>query len=311
MENKQEIRQSDNKVLVEGVVKENNLKKLDDTTIAGHLILATSSDSEHKVNFYATAKTKAGADSKSYANLTHALEYVSMVDLIANGHTQEEALEQATKVIVKSGELKMNDYYNADRGNLSSFPEIKANFVETIKKEFNPRAEFDIEGVITSIAPEMTTGDDPEETGRVKVKLVAFDYKGAAMPFEFVASGDTATYLTIAYEINKTSNVWGVLENSIERKVVKKEGFGSSKEEVFENVTREMVITSGQPEQVDEESPLAYKLEAVKTALAEREVYLEGLKNKDDNKKKGFGQPASTQTSPTSQPTQADKVRKW
>jgi len=294
MENKTTLRESFNKVSIVGVVKENNLEyyeKEGRRAVRGDLVIKTGENSEHKLKCYAGEITSKGKVNPSFNSLEKAMSYTSLATLMASGISKEDALEQASKVVVDGAKLKMNDYYNSNKKDISSYPEISFSFIETVKKEFTPQAFFDIEGVVTKMTPEIK---DEEETGRLRMTVVSFDYHGNAMPFEFVTSQEAGSYLEANYEIGKTSNLWGELVSTIDVVVQEKEGFGSSKTQTFENITNEMLILSGKPEQYDEDDSKAYNVEAVKTALANREIVLEKMKSDGESGsdvKKGFSQP--------------------
>lgn len=295
MENKTTLKESFNKVVIVGIVKENNLElyvKDGKDAIKGNLVIKTGKIEEHTVKCFSYALTKTGADNPSYVSLSKAVGYTSIASLVASGMTEEEATSVATKVEIKGGKIEINDYFNSGKKEVSTYPQFKFSFVETVKGEFKPQATFDIEGVISKMAVEMVDG---EITGRNKVTLVAFDFKGNAMPFDFVTTEEAGDYMSTNYELNKTSNVWGELISTVEHIVTKKEGFGSSKENEFDKVNYEMLITSGKQEQYDEDSDKAYNIEAVKKALNAREEMLEKLKSDGGGTaKKGFSQPSNT-----------------
>ena len=137
-----------------------------------------------------------------------------------------------------------------------------------------------------------------EETGRVKLRGFVPQFGGRIAPLEFVADGEGAEYIRDTYEPGHTVKIFGEIINKVEITKTKAEvGFGKANDKIKRNYTREYLITGG-AEPYEEDDAKAYKLETVKAALAEREVYLQGLvedKNKSksqpkkEEKKSGFG----------------------
>ncbi|WP_310876980.1 hypothetical protein [Priestia megaterium] len=292
MTNQTTIRQGENTVEITGVLAENRLEYYTSQDkknyIRGQFDIKTGENESHTVRVFSSELKKDGKPSAGYKGFETVMnEYKSIQDV-------GEA--EATKIMVRSGTLEMNDYKGGD-GMVRSFPQISTFSVSRPKSEVDaqPKAELTIEGYIQSIAPE--TDREGEETGRLKLKLVVGLYGGAVAPFEFIApAGDIAEHIESNWEVGQTVTVFADIVNRVETKVIKKEvSFGKPKEKTVTNTTREYVITGGS-EPYDTDDAKVYSTEAIKAALAEREVMLEALKNekKDDKKKEapkkaGFG----------------------
>ena len=284
MTEKTQIRQADNKVRIEGILREINLKEENDI-ISGEIIIATDVVSEHSVSVYVARLTKDKKENRAYKGIkTVMTEYVSIAALVKDGKTMEEAAALATKVRTGNATLGRNEFYANDE--LVSRPRIASNFFNRIddEKTFEPKAEFELECYFEKIRKEVKDG---EETGRLLIDVIIPLYGGRVIPMELVAADDVADYISSNYETKRTGSVWGDIVNIAERIVTKKSGFGKDKEEVKTNYTRELVITGGSEEQYDEDSEKAYTTAQIKEAwkVRETETLPELLKNAKDRGK--------------------------
>ena len=295
------LREADNKVIVEGVLKENNLEKAKDangkTIIKGDIVVQIAENEEVTVKFYTNEITKTGKENPSYKSLSTVVEnYISVADCLK----ASEPTTNATKVLVKGAKLRINDYYNEKKKDLSSYVEIGGSFVSTAKEEvYAPRAEFEMECFIANMKPEINKED--EETGRLIVNVIVPVYGGKVVPFTLLAEGDIADFLNVNYEKNKTAFLMGDVKNTVTiNKVEKGGGFGKKKVETFINTKQELIITgggvNGDPSMYEDNPELAEKafaIEDIKKAMAEREVMLETKKAggaKPENKQKDIKQ---------------------
>jgi hypothetical protein len=274
------LRQADNEVVVEGILSEVNLVERESAAkenyINGKIIIEVGEGETHTFSVFCKELKKDGTENKLYEGLQTVIkDYISVAKV---------GKEEADKVRIKQGQLGVNDY--AQAGVLKSFPELSTNRITRVKpnEKFEPKAKFDVELVVQSVSEE--TDRDGEETGRVKVKGYVPQFGGKIAPLEFVADGAGAEFIRENYEAGHTVNINGLIINRVETKVTETEqGFGKPKKKVTEKFFREFLITGGS-EPYDEEDKNAYKMEVIKKALAEREVYLEGLIKKDEEKSK-------------------------
>ena len=296
---KTQIRQADNKVKIEGILKEISLsegkndKNID--IISGDVVILTGEHSEHSVSVYVAKETKDGKENRAFKGISTVMkEYVSIAALLKDGRTMEEAKEMATKIRVGNAQLSLNEFYSND--DLISRPRISSNFFNRIEdNSFDPKAEFEIECYFEKVRKEMK---DSEETGRLLIDAIVPMYGGTVVPMEFVADGGVAEYLENNYETKKTGRIWGEIVNIAERVVTKKSGFGKDKEDITVNYTRELVITGGNEEQYDDDSEKAYSAKQIKEAWKIREsetlpALLKKSKDKDKGAKTDSGKKAS------------------
>lgn len=291
MKEKTQIRQAENDVKIEGVLKELKLEiKKDDkqnNIIRGNVIIQVSEKSECSVSVYASEKTKEGKFNKAYKGLNTVMnEYVSIAALMKGGKTHEEAMNMATKVRVGNGNLSKNEFYFSDE--FVSNVQFSANFFNRVDEdEISSKAEFEIECYFEKIRKEFKKG---EETGRILIEGIVPLYGGKVVPMEFVAEGEIAEHIEDNFEIKKTGLIWGDIINIVEHTTVKKHGFGKDKEDVKINYKRELLITGGNEEQYEEDDKKAYTTEQIQAAWKVRETetlpeLLKKQKNKNKNNK--------------------------
>lgn len=301
------LREANNNVKVFGILKEKNLEvksgkdKNGNATkfVSGYLVLqvdrtndaGNKETSEISVNTYVSEFTKNGSENKAYKGLETVInEYVSIAELMKEGKTKEEAEAQADRISVSKGKLGLNEFYSD--GQLHTNMTINSNFFNRVQdiEKFKPEATFDIECVINKFRNETKDG---EETGRVFIDVYVPMYGGTISPMTFVANGDVAEYLKDNYKANDSGNLWGDVVSIVDRQVVKKSGFGKSKEDVKVTYIRGFEVTGGGEEPYDpDDTAKAFNLEAVKKALSEREAeYLPSLKAKEN--KSGTGKPGT------------------
>lgn len=295
------LRQAENEVVVEGVLQEVKLeerKTADGREFIGGEINVEKSESEVLTfRVFSMKLKKDGTENGIYKGLkTVKDEYLSVAKV---------GKEEADKVRITAGQLGINDYVGGD-GQIKSYPELSTNFINRIQSNdvFDPKAEFAVELFVHSVVEE--TDREGEETGRIKLKGFVPQFGGGIAPLEFVAEGEGAEYIRDTYEKGHTVKIYGDIINKVEiTESFEEVGFGKPKKNTKRNFVREYLITGGS-EPYDEENKKAYSVDTIKQALTEREVYLNNLlkkaqeKNKKGTKdtakkeeKKGFGSKAS------------------
>jgi hypothetical protein len=292
------LREAENKVVIEGTlleVRHQEWKSKEGLNI--ELDIEVAENEVHTIHGMTRYKKKDGTDNaiaKGYQTIIN--EYLSVA---------KHGRDQADKVRVTQGKIGVNEYYGQD-GMLKSFPQITSNFINRIGAgdEFNPRAEFEVEIFVKSVAPEIKNDD---ETGRVKVSAIIPVFGGKVIPFEFMVNQDGAEFVSDNYEIGSTAKVFGDIVNFKEVKEVEVPvAFGKPQKKTTSKTIREYLITGGN-DPYEEENVNAYTVEVIQQAMVERETYLAELKNqgkgsKQEEKKGGFG---SGKT-----PTAGDKPKK-
>lgn len=293
------LKQTENKVVIEGLVAENNLeivaakrkidgKDVDDRKVQGTLEIRTGEDETQTVKVFMWEKKKDGNPNKKFAGFeTLANELKSIADV---------GQAEASKVKITDGELTLNEYYGQD-GKFKQFPQVTAGysgFVNRVEegKPFELRAEFtDLEIIVSKVVEEFTRGEDAEPTGRVIVEGYTVNHAGVVSPQKFVVEeGGGAEYVMDNFEKGKLATVYGKLVN-IQKEHIKFEemGFGKPKEVKTYEYVREQVITGGSIYDTDVKEDKKIDLEVLKSALQQRELHLASLKSDNENKDNNGG----------------------
>lgn len=299
--NANQLRQAENKVEIEGLLLE--IESKEGTTSDGReylsatLTIETGENKQHNISMFSMKLKADGTENGIYNSLKTVVdEYKSVAEV---------GRDEADRVRTTTGSIALNEYVGQD-GQLRSYPQIDATFVNRVDAgdEYEPKAEFQTEMVVSKVIEEIDKNTE-EETGRVKLSGYIPLYGGKVIPFDFVVNEDGSPYVEDNYEPGDTVFVYGDIVNRKEQTVRKIEAaFGADKEEIHYNTVREWIVTGGL-EPYDEDDPKAYSTEAIKKALAEREVYLEEMKEKaknKDNKKQRGGFDTRPKKKKTSEP---------
>ncbi|MGG3890236.1 hypothetical protein [Metabacillus fastidiosus] len=283
-ENKTTLREAKNEVTIEGTLLEiRHQEWKSGQGLSIELDIEVAENEIHTVHGMSKYKKKDGTDNtiaKGYQTIVE--EYKSVAS---------HGRENADKVRITQGKIDLNEYWGQD-GKLRSFPQINSNFINRVQanEKFEPRAEFAVEIFVKLVTPETKNG---EETGRTKIEAYIPAFGGKVLPFNFVTDENVAEYVQDNFEVGVTALVSGDIVNFSEQKVIEKSsGFGKPQKQITNTFIREYLVTGGD-EPYDEDNVKVYDAELIRKALTEREIYLEGLKNKKEEPKKetkkGFG----------------------
>ena len=172
MENTQ-LQQSNNEGIIIGKLKEKKIdfavgKESGKAYAKGHLTLVVNTVdgiNEIKVSVMQMALKKNGEENGLYKALqTINNEYKTIV---------EHGEELADTIKVK-GSLEMNDYYNKNKDEVSSFLQVKGTIMERVDATSEHMAKFKIGGFIETITD--------KEDGTADVAMVSIAYGGKALP---------------------------------------------------------------------------------------------------------------------------------
>ena len=171
--NDTQLQQSNNEGIIIGKLKEKKIefavgKESGKAYAKGHLTLVVNTVdgiNEVKVSVMQMALKKDGGENGLYKALqTINNEYKTIV---------EHGEELADTVKVK-GSLEMNDYYNKNKDEVSSFIQVKGAIMERVDATSEHMAKFKIGGFIETITD--------KEDGTADVAMVSIAYGGKALP---------------------------------------------------------------------------------------------------------------------------------
>lgn len=266
------MKQAENKVKVEGILAEMDLKK--GTTgngdyISGEIKVLVKQEIdgiieniEVPVNMFAMKMTKAGKESLVYKSIEKAMD--TLISIAACGSE-----EGADRVRITQADIRINEFYNQNDV-LISQPRLNTSFITKIKaQECNPEASFQVIFVV---------GEDPKDelkdgipTGRVVIKGIIPQYNDKVDVVDFIASNPVAcNQIKTFWKKSDTVRAAGKCHFSSKTEFITEElGFGEPVKKAKTNYVREFIITSGSPAGLDADQ--AYDINEIAQALKVRQ----------------------------------------
>lgn len=265
--------------------------------IMGNLNIATDNDCTNivPVHFtYVTATTSKGSTNATF-NVLKDIVDGKIGTVMANGK------ENAGKVRIDSA-IGLNEFYS-DRNGKEELVSAKRNeggFVHTVaalNADEKARNTFMADMLITSV----THVDADDERGTKEKALVrgcVFDFRKAVLPIEFSVTNARGMDYFEGLEASPKSpvftKVWGrQISQTVTNKRVEESGWGEANVQESTSTRRDWVITGSNTEPYawdDEETITAKELTE---AMANREVYLAGIKQRQDEYKASKAAPAA------------------
>lgn len=273
MAEKTNLRQADAKVEVVGLVSELELEesvKDSKKAIKGEVVVQTGDINFVTFSVYVSEKKNDGTDNPGYKGIKTVMDTYKSISKVGR--------EEATKVVINNGRIAPNTFLSKRDGKAHTSMRYQNTFFSTYEgspENFEPKASFELEMIITSITNETyTTGENKgEETGRVIVKGWMPTYSGIE-PITLIAPEEygVADAILDNYSPNQTVKFYGDIINSraefYEEIPVKIGKPIKKKRTIYKD---EMIIT-GASEAYDEDTPIKpYDVEAVRQAITERE----------------------------------------
>ena len=294
------LRQAENRVRIEGILSEINLKygsyvKNGATvdTIGGDIKVLLNQQVNGEdvsliipVYMFASKLTNAGKPNPAYASIESVMkEYVS----IASGAGEHGA----DKVRITSGNIRMNEYWN-QQGQLVSFPRVNASFVGKATGEFRPEASWSMEFAVASM-DFVTDADGVEvEPKKLRIKVIVPQYGGKIDTMELYATNPRVIdAITSYWENQKTYTAKGRLNfTTTTQKIIEEMDFGEPEERIRTTTVSELIVTKGTQAPLEDE--MAFAPADLAAALKEHKAYLETLKDKTASKPKNTPAPSGT-----------------
>ena len=287
------LREAENRVKVEGILSEIDLKygsftrKSDGAQIediGGSIkvlveqeINGQKSALEVPIYMFSTKLTKNGTVNPAYESIEKVMK--EFVSIHACGDKN-----RADKVRITNGKIKMNEFVGQN-GQIVSQPRIQANFVSKATGEFSPEATFNLEFMVGKIS-RAVDGDGGElDPARLNIDVMVPQYTPASA---------TAANIDVVKLVATNPKVIDAIENYWEaRQCFKANGrlnFSSRTEEVIEEVdfgeaqkkirtinVSELVVTGGS--QAPLEGDFAFDYDEISKGMAYRTQKLEEMKS--------------------------------
>ena len=299
-----------NRTHIEGLIYEHDLQMRESGPnsknpgtqfIMGNVQIATDDAMTNivPVHFtYVTATTSKGNPNATFTILSQIIDG-TLGSVMANGE------DSAAKVRIDSA-IGLNEFYS-DRNGQEELVSVKRNeggFVHTIAalaEDESSRNTFEADILITNVR----TIDADEERNlpeKAIIKGAIFDFRKALMPVEFSAINPNAiSYFEGLGASNKEPVFTRVkgrqVSETITRKITEESAFGEASVREVTSNRKDWVITWAQsdPYVWDDESTITAA--ELTEAMSNREVYLAGIKQRQDEYKASKGQaPAATAT---------------
>jgi len=285
------FRQAENKVKIEGILAETDLKYssfqrdgADVEAIGGSIkVLVNQNINGSEVNLeipvymFSTKYTKAGKINPAYESIERVMkEYVSIA---AAG-----SVEQADKVRITNANIRMNEFLGQN-GQMVSQPRVNASFVSKATGEFAPQATFNLEFMVSSIARMVDREGVELDPAKLKVEVIVPQYTA---PNADVMNVDLITLVASSPSvIDAIEGYWSAGEcfkasgrlnfSSRTEEVVEEVDFGEPQKSYRTINVSEFVITGGSQAPLD--GDLAWELSDIKAAMAARKARLEERKS--------------------------------
>ena len=294
------LRQAENKVRIEGILSEINLKYgsfvkngVTVDNIGGNikvLVHQTINNEdvtlEIPVYMFATKFTNAGKPNPAYESIEKVMtEFVS----IASGAGEAGA----DKIRITNGNIRLNEYYN-QQGQLVSFPRVNASFVSKATGDFRPEASWSLEFAVSSM-DFVTDADGVEvEPKKLRIKVIVPQYGGKVDMMEFYATNPRVIdAITSYWENQKTYSAKGRLNfTSTTREIIEECDFGEPDVHVQTVSVSELIVTKGTQSAMEDD--MEFKPADLAAALKEHKAYLETLKDKTSQKPHSTPAPTSS-----------------
>ena len=291
-----------NKTHIEGIVYEHSLEKKvtgpnsknpGTEFITGKLSVATDNALTNIVDVHFTYVT--ATTSKGSANATYGV-LADIVDGKIGSYMKDG--DRAGKVRIDSA-IGLNDFYT-DRNGQEELVSAKRNeggFVHTcdvLAEDEKTRNTFECDMVITNVR---RIEADPEKNiaEKVIVKGAIFDFRKSLLPVEFTATNPNA--MNYFEDLGATqaapvfTKIWGrQVSETIVKQTVEESAFGDAVVKETKSTRKDYIITGAAKETYiwdDEGSITGAELTE---AMAAREVYLAGIKQRQDEYKASKGQ---------------------
>lgn len=248
---------------------------------------------------YVTATTSKGNPNATFTILSQIIDG-TLGSVMANG------ADSAAKVRIDSA-IGLNEFYS-DRNGQEELVSVKRNeggFVHTIAalvEDESSRNTFEADILITNVR----TIDADEERNlpeKAIIKGAIFDFRKALMPVEFSAINPNAiSYFEGLGASNKEPVFTRVkgrqVSETVTRKITEESAFGEASVREVTSNRKDWVITWAQsdPYVWDDESTITAA--ELTEAMSNREVYLAGIKQRQDEYKASKGQTSAATATP-------------
>lgn len=306
------MKKMQNATTIAGLIYENKLeekvtgptsKNPNTKYIAGTIDIATDDDCTNIVSVHFTYVTPVTSTGKN--NLTY-----TILSNICNGFyktVMKDGKDAATKISVNSA-IGLNEFYSDRNGKpeLVSAKRNEGGFVTLIDvlPGADSRDTFIVDMIATGFR-RIEADPDRELPEKGILKGAIFDFRGAILPVEFsVLNAAAMNYFedqNISPENPFCTQVWGhQVSQTIVRTETTESAFGESHVREISSTRRDFVITGARTEPYEWDSDEFITAEELSKGMADREVYLATMKQRQDEYKASRGNAPAATANPAS-----------
>jgi len=257
--------------------------------IMGNLNIATDDACTNivPVHFtYVTATTAKGNANATFGVLKNIIDG-TVGTVMSNGK------DKAGKVRIDSA-IGLNEFYS-DRSGKEELVSVKRNeggfvhMTDSLAPDEKTRNTFQVDMLITNV-----TRVDGDESRNIKEKVnvrgCIFDFRKAILPVEFSVTNDRGMEYFEGLEASPKTPVftklWGrQISQTITNTQVEESGWGEANVRETTSTRRDWVITGSNPEPYEWDTDETITAKELTEAMANREVYLAGIKQRQDDYK--------------------------
>ena len=285
------MRQAENKVKIEGILAETDLKYgsfsrdgAEVESIGGvikvlvnQVINDVPTALEIPVYMFSSKYTNSGKLNPAYTSIEKVMK--EFVSIAAAG---SEA--QADRIRITNADIRINEFLGQN-GQLVTQPRIHASFVSKAVGDFRPEASFTLEFMVSSLNRAVDKDGVELDPAKLEVDVIVPQYTAPSAPAPKV---DLVRLVAISPNvINAVESYWtpgncykasGRLNfSSRTEEVVEAVDFGEASTRVRTINVSEFIITGGS--QAPLEGDFAFDLDEIKQGMAARKTRLEDIKN--------------------------------
>lgn len=259
--------------------------------ISGKINIATDEDCTNVISVrftYVTAKTSKGHDNSTFPVLKGIID--------GNIKTVLGTNKEAAAKLKVSTALNRQEFYTDRNGTIDFVSVLENNggfihVMDNFDREENQRSMFYCDMIITNV---ILKEADPEKNTKemATIKGVTFDYGKRIVPVEFSVVNPKAISYFVGLEASKSNpfftKVWGCeVSTTVVKTYTEESAFGEPEVRQVKNIRRDFIITGAAKYPYDWNSEETITVDEFKTALADREMYLAGLKDEYTIRKNG------------------------
>lgn len=292
------MRKNKNKVHLEGFLYEHNLEvkvsgptsKVPNTTfISGTISIATDDECVNivPVHFtYVTATTSKGGPNATFNTLKNIHDGIF-------GSVMGVGKENAIKLVVDSA-LALNEFYAERNGveELVSSKRAEGGFVhkvDVVSEDPSLRNYFEVDMVITN-AVRKEADEEKDLPEKMILKGAIFDFRNALLPVEFTVLSPKAMDYFENAEISSKNPFYLELKGkqvseTIVKKIVEENAFGEPFVKETTSSRKDFVIFHGGNNIYEWDDENTMTVADMNKAIADREVYLATMKQRQDEYK--------------------------